>query len=74
MTASNNVKLLSKDNKELLTEELIWDKNKNIIYTEREVKIITDDEVIYGKGFSSTPDFEDYEIKNAKGSFNLKKD
>jgi LPS export ABC transporter protein LptC len=74
MTATDNVKLLSYDNKELLTEELIWDQKNNLIYTEREVKITTEDEVIYGVGFSSTPDFTEYEIKKAKGSFNLKKD
>ena len=74
MIATDNVKLLSYDNKELLTEELIWDQKNNLIYTEREVKISTEDEVIYGVGFSSTPDFTEYEIKKAKGSFNFKKD
>ena len=74
MIATDNVILVSSEKKELMTEELIWDQNKNLIYTEREVKITTDDEVIYGEGFSSTPDFMEYEIKKAKGSFNLKKD
>jgi len=74
MTATDNVILVSSEKKELMTEELIWDQNKNLIYTEREVKITTDDEIIYGEGFSSNPDFMEYEIKKAKGSFNLKKD
>ena len=46
----------------LQTEKLIWDKNQDLIYTDSEVKIQTDDEIITGIGFKSTPDFKDYEI------------
>lgn len=73
MIANDNVILKSSDNKTLKTEQLIWDKNKNIIYTDLEIQIITDDEVISGIGFQSTPDFSEYEIKKAKGTFNLDK-
>lgn len=73
MTASQNVRLRSSDNKELLTEELIWDKNKGLIYTDLEVVIRTEDEIISGVGFKSTPDFTEYEIKKAKGTFSIDK-
>lgn len=73
MKASQNVILKSSDNKELLTEELIWDKNKGLIYTDLEVVIRTEDEIISGIGFESTPDFTEYQIKQAKGIFSINK-
>ena len=73
MVANNNVVLKDSDNKELKSEQLIWDKNKNLIYTELEITIQVEDEIISGVGFKSTPDFEEYEIKKAKGIFSLEK-
>ena len=73
MMALNKVVLKSSDNKTLQTEQLIWDKNQDLIYTDHEVKIQTDDEIISGFGFKSTPDFKDYEITKAKGSFRIDK-
>lgn len=73
MKASQNVILKSSDNKELQTEELIWDKNKGLIYTDIDVVIRTEDEIISGIGFKSTPDFTEYEIKEAKGTFSINK-
>ena len=73
MMALNNVELKSSDSKTLQTEQLIWDKNLDLIYTDLEVKIQTKDEIIYGIGFKSTPDFKDYEITKAKGSFIINK-
>ena len=73
MIANNNVVLKGSDNKELKSEQLIWDKKKNLVYTESEITIQTEDEIISGVGFKSTPDFTEYEIKNAKGVFSLEK-
>ena len=73
MIALNKVVLKSSDNKTLQTEKLIWDKNQSLIYTDYEVNILTDDEIITGIGFKSTPDFKDYEITKAKGSFSIDK-
>ena len=73
MMALNNVVLKSSDNNILQTEQLIWDKNLDLIYTDLEVKIQTKDEIISGVGFKSTPDFKDYEITKAKGSFMIDK-
>mgnify|MGYP000179103370 CR=1 FL=1 len=73
MIADNNVILKGSDNKELKSEQLIWDKNKNLIYTELEITIQVEDEIISGIGFTSSPDFTEYEIKKAKGVFSLEK-
>ena len=73
MIANNNVVLKGSDDKELKSEQLIWDKNKNLVYTESEITIQTEDEIISGVGFKSTPDFTEYEIKKAKGVFSLEK-
>ena len=73
MVANNNVVLKGSDNKELKSEQLIWDEKKNLVYTESEITIQTEDEIISGVGFKSTPDFKEYEIINAKGIFSLEK-
>ena len=71
MLAQNNVILISSDDKKLETDELIWDENKNKIYTDKKVKISTSKEVIYGEGFTSTPDFKKYSITKINGTFDF---
>ena len=71
MLAKNNVILISVDDKKLETDELVWDENKNIIYTDKKVKITTGKEVIFGEGFSSTPDFKEYSITKIHGTFDF---
>ncbi len=72
MVAYNNVNLISSDNRSLETEELLWDQVSDRIYTEKDVKIITNNEIIYGKGFYASPDFTKYEITNINGTFDIK--
>jgi len=71
MMAQHNVILISSDNKKLETDELIWDENKNKIYTDKKVKITTGKEVVYGEGFTSTPDFKQYSITKINGTFDF---
>jgi LPS export ABC transporter protein LptC len=71
MLAQNNVILISRDDKKLETDELIWDENKNKIYTDKKVKITTGKEVIYGEGFTSTTDFKQYSITKIHGTFDF---
>ena len=71
MLAQNNVVLISSDDKKLETDELIWDENKNKIYSDKKVKITTGKEVIYGEGFTSTPDFKKYSITKINGTFDF---
>ena len=71
MLAQNNVILISSDDKKLETDKLIWDEKKNKIYTDKKVKITTGKEVVYGEGFTSTPDFKQYSITKIHGTFDF---
>ena len=66
MIVSENVVLESNDNK-LETEELVWDQYTDKIYTNLNVKITTSNEVIFGEGFISNPDFTEYSISKIHG-------
>ena len=71
MMAQNNVILISGDDKKLETDELIWDEKKKTIYTDKKVKITTGKEIVYGEGFTSTPDFKQYSISKIHGTFDF---
>lgn len=71
MIVSDNVVLTSSEGKKIETEELIWDKSKNKIYTNRKVVITTKKEVIKGEGFESNLDFSEYLISKIHGTFNF---
>ena len=71
MIASNSVVLTSSVGEKLETEELIWDEDKNKIFTDRKVVITTEKELIQGEGFNSKPDFSEYSISKIKGIFNF---
>jgi len=49
------------------TEILFWDQNKEIIYSDKFVKITRGDEIITGDGLRSDQEFENIEIDNPKG-------
>jgi LPS export ABC transporter protein LptC len=72
MMAQVNVELVNQKQEKLNTEQLIWDEKSNLIFTEKLVKITTKDEIIFGEGFESTPDFSSYKITNVRGSINIK--
>ena len=55
----------------LNTEQLIWDQKNEIIYTEKFVKITTEDEILYGDGFHSDDRFTSWVIKRPRGIFYL---
>lgn len=68
MVARNNVELINKDGDQLNTEELIWDQDSAIIYTDHFVKITNEDGVIYGKdGLTADERFESYQLKSMSG-------
>ena len=70
MIASDSV-VLEGNNNRLETEELIWDEKSNMIYTNKEIRITTDKEVVFGKGFKSNTDFSEYTISKIHGTFNF---
>lgn len=59
------------ENKKLETEELLWDKQSNKIYSNKIVKITTPEEILIGKGFESTTDFKHYKFKQISGTFKV---
>lgn len=68
--ARDDVVVENIENKERLnTEQLIWDQKNETIYTEKFVKITTEEEVLYGDGFESDERFTSWVIKNPRGTF-----
>jgi LPS export ABC transporter protein LptC len=68
MEAKRNVEVVNVKNEKLNTEHLIWDENKDSIFTNAFVKITTSDYVMWGDGLKSNSDFTRYKIINPKGT------
>lgn len=58
----------------LNTEELFWDRGKEIIYSDKFVKITSDEQVITGDGLYSQQPFNEIEIRNPKGLIEIKEE
>ncbi|MEX0813088.1 MAG: LPS export ABC transporter periplasmic protein LptC [Chitinophagales bacterium] len=63
----DDVVVINVEGDKLNSEELIWKKADEKIYSDKFVKITTAEEIIYGTGFESNQDFTDYTIKNISG-------
>jgi LPS export ABC transporter protein LptC len=76
MEAKDNVVIYNYKKKETInTEHLIWDQNKEIIYSDVFVKITTPDEIIYGyEGFESDQNLEKWVIKKTSAEFSIDND
>ena len=68
MEAKNDVIIVNSEGEQINTEHLIWDRNKQKIYSEVFVKITTPDEIIMGEGFESNETFTKYKILKPKGT------
>jgi len=71
---SQNVVVMNNKGEKLNTEKLIWDQKKQLIYTDKFVKITTPTEVLTGEGMESKQDFTNWKIRKPRGKFNLSKD
>jgi LPS export ABC transporter protein LptC len=71
MTVRDSIVVVNQKGERLTTDELIWDEEKKIIYSNTFVKIATEDEVIYGKGMIANQNFSDYTIKNITGKIKV---
>ena len=69
--AKNNVVVINMQGDSLITEELIWEENKELLYSEQFVKIIRKDQIITGIGFESDQEMSNWEIKKVKGQIYL---
>jgi LPS export ABC transporter protein LptC len=72
MIVRDNVEVINIKNEKLNTEELTWDNKTRKIYTEKFVKIQTNDELIFGDGMEANEDLTNYKIKKLRGTVNLK--
>jgi len=74
MEAKGNVVLINEEGEKLNTEHLIWDEEKEMIYSNEFVKITTADEIIMGEGLESNLNFTKFKIKNIQGTITIKDD
>ena len=70
-TAENDVVAVSEEGDTLNTEFLIWDQQKEKIYSDQYVRITNKEGVIHGKGFEANQDFTNWTIKGSSGTFNV---
>lgn len=54
------------------TELLYWDMNKELVYSDKFVKITTEDEILTGDGFESNQDFSEWKILKPAGIISIK--
>ena len=69
MIATDSVVFINRLDEELLTEELIWEQDSAIVYTNKFVTINRAETVLYGTGLESDENFTNYVIKNPTGEF-----
>lgn len=67
----DSVVVVNEDNDKLETELLFWNQQKDHIYTERFVKIITKDQEIQGTGFESDSRLTKRKVRNVSATIYL---
>jgi LPS export ABC transporter protein LptC len=70
--ARKDVVVISTDGKKLNTEQLFWDTNKKIIYSEKFCRVTTPNASLTGNKFTATEDFSSYELSEVKGPLNVR--
>ena len=71
--ARSNVVLISADGRKLETEQLFWDTQKGIVYSEKYTKITNEDGTLAtGDTFWATQDFSEYKLKKGRATIFLK--
>jgi len=68
----DSVVIINKANEKLETEQLFWDEEKDLIYTDRFVKITREDQTIMGTGFESDSRLLSPKIKRVTATIYLK--
>lgn len=67
----DSVVAVNENNEMLETELLYWDNAKDIIYTDKFVRITQEDKIIRGYGMESDPKFMKWTIKKVTATFYL---
>ena len=60
-----------KNNERLNTEELFWNPTDEEIYTEKFVRIETEDQILLGQGLTADQDFSTYKIEKLTGELTI---
>lgn len=71
MIVRDHVVVINQKGERLDTDELVWDEEKKIIYSNSFVKITTANEIIYGKGMTANQNFTDYVVKSISGTIKV---
>lgn len=74
MTARDSVVLYNVEGDKLETSELIWDEKKELIWTDKFVRITqpAKGDTSYGYGFKAKQDFSEFEIEKFSGKGSVK--
>lgn len=71
----DSVVVLNKNDEEIHTDELIWDKKKRRVTSDKPVRVrIRDEKIIKAEGFESDEKFLDYRFKKVTGVVYLDED
>ena len=66
---SGNVEIESLQGERFETSHLFWDQKKELIYSDRYIRIEQEDKVVTGIGFESNQNMTQYKIFNSQGIF-----
>jgi LPS export ABC transporter protein LptC len=67
----NNVVATNQKGDVLTTEQLFWDENKQLIYSDLYTKITTKTEILTGIGFESNQNLTEYTFRKPQGIFTI---
>ncbi|MDD3740452.1 MAG: LPS export ABC transporter periplasmic protein LptC [Bacteroidales bacterium] len=71
--AKSDVEVNSVEKEEKINTELLyWDMKKEIIYSDKFVRITTSDEILFGEGFESNQEFTKWKILKPTGTIKIK--
>lgn len=71
-TAIGNVILINLlKNEQLDTEELFWKRTEQRVYTDKFVRIESNEEILTGEGLTAKQDFSSYKILKPAGTFSI---
>lgn len=68
----DSVVVINEGKDKLETELLYWDQSKDLIYSDRFVKITNEDQIVMGTGFESDPKLTKRKIKKVSATIYLK--
>jgi LPS export ABC transporter protein LptC len=68
----DSVKVVNEKNETLETELLFWEQEKDLVHTDRFVRITSEDQIVMGTGLESNPRFTKWRIKNVTATIYLK--